>query len=99
MRTRGTEEPRWIFALHADAAQRQSATSCSVSQSRWPSGKGGKGTALVVITENLQKAIAVSFQPHPDPVIMDALIITCLLKLKNRGQKFTLHTQQCSCEF
>lgn len=63
-----------------------------------PSGKGGKGRALVVITENLQKAMAVCFQPHPDPMIMDALIITGLLKLKNRGQKFTFHTQHYSYE-
>lgn len=71
---------------------------CVTEHCRWPSGKGGKGRALVVITENLQKAMAVCFQPHPDPVIMEALIITCLLKLKNRGQKFTLHTQHCSYE-
>lgn len=103
VRTRGTEDPWWIFSFHADAAQRQRATSCSVAvcvtgHCRWASGEGGKGRALVLITENLQKAMAVCFQPHPDPVIMDALIITCLLKLKNRGQKFTLHTQHCSCE-
>lgn len=68
VRTRDTEDLRWIFASDADAAQRQPATSCSVVECvtehcRWPSGKAGKGRALVVITENLQKAMAVCFQP------------------------------------
>lgn len=53
-------------------------------------GKLVKGRALLVITESLQKAMAVCFQPYPDPVIRDALIIICLLRLENRGQKFTL---------
>lgn len=36
VRTRGTEEPRWIFALHADAAQRADAVTEQMAQwERW----------------------------------------------------------------
>jgi len=52
-------------------------------------GKLVKGRALLVIRQSLHKDMAVCFQPYPDPVIRDALII-CLLGLENRGQKFTL---------
>lgn len=106
VRPKDTQYPRMIFAFYLAKCPTKAACcmpACLVAacvcqtvrqSSRWPSGKAGRRQSFIHNHREFEKAMAVCFQPYPDPMIRDALIIICLLRLKNRGRNLLCSSSQ-----